>query len=123
MSYTYLKFKKALEVQGIDRNTLPYKSWWQPFSAYYALTGTFIMTFVGGYTVFLAGFWDVPTFLFSYTMIGVFPLLFIFWKFYKKTKWLKPEEVDLTKDMDEIAEYERNYVPIPPRWVFPFPNR
>lgn len=115
MAFTFIKFKKALDVQGVDRNTLPYKSWWQPFSAYYALTGCFIMTFVGGYTVFLPGFWDVPTFFFSYTMIGVFPILFISWKLYKKTKWLKPHEVDLRKDLDDIEEYERTYVPRPPR--------
>ncbi|KAJ9494215.1 general amino acid permease agp2 [Exophiala xenobiotica] len=118
MSFTFIKFKKALEAQGIDRNTLPYKSWWQPFAAWYALVGTFIMTFVGGYTVFLPGFWDVPTFLFSYTMIGVFPVLFFGWKFIKKTKWLRPEEVDLRKDMDELDEYERHYVPKPPRNTF-----
>ena len=115
MAFTYIKFKQALDAQGIDRNTLPHKSWWQPFSAYYALTGCFIMTFVGGYSVFLPGFWSVPTFLFSYTMIAVFPILFFGWKFIKKTKWLKPHEVDLRKDLDEIEEYERNYVPTPPR--------
>ncbi|EXJ81965.1 hypothetical protein A1O1_08032 [Capronia coronata CBS 617.96] len=115
MAFTFIKFKNALDAQGIDRNSLPYKSWLQPFSAYYALTGCFIMTFVGGYTVFLPGFWDVPTFFFSYTMIGVFPILFVGWKLIKKTKWLKPHEVDLRKDMDELEEYERNYVPRPPR--------
>lgn len=55
MSYTFLAWKKACEVQGLDRNSLPHTSFWQPFSAYYALIGTFIMTFVGGYTVFLPG--------------------------------------------------------------------
>lgn len=50
-----LQWKKACDVQGLDRNTLPHKSFWQPFCAYYALTGCFIMTFVGGYTVFLPG--------------------------------------------------------------------
>ena len=48
-------------------------------------------------------------------MIGVFPVLFIFWKFYKKTKWLDPREVDLLKDVDMIDEYTRNYVPRPPK--------
>lgn len=115
MAFTFIKFRKALAAQGVSLDSLPYKSWWQPFSAYYALTGTFIMTFVGGYTVFLPGFWDVPTFLFSYTMIGVFPVLFIGWKVIKKTKWLKPEEVDLRQGLDEIEEYERNYVPRVPR--------
>merc|ERR1711939_196064 len=118
MTFTFLKWKKACEVQGLDRNTLHYKAWWSPFTAYYALTATTIMTFVGGYTVFLPGFWDIPTFFFSYTMVGVFPLLFVGWKFFKKTKWLKPEEVDLRKDMDELEEYERDYVPKPPRNTF-----
>jgi amino acid transporter len=71
------------------------------------------MTFVGGYTVFLPGNWDIPTFLFSYTMIGVFPILFVSWKLLKKTKWLKPSEVDLYKDVEEIEEYTRNFVPRP----------
>ncbi|KAI9857439.1 MAG: hypothetical protein M1824_004847 [Vezdaea acicularis] len=115
MTFTFIRFKKALEAQGIDRNTLPHKGFWQPFTAYYALAGTFIMTFVGGYTVFWPGPWDVPTFLFSYTMIGVFPVLFVGWKLIKKTKFLKPEEVDLQQDLDEIDEYERNYVPVPPK--------
>lgn len=77
----------------------------------------FIMTFVGGYTVFLPGFWDVPTFLFSYTMIGIFPLLYVLWKVIHKTKWVKSEEADLKKDLDEIEEYDRNYVPTPYRNV------
>lgn len=28
----------------------------------------------------------------------------------KRTKWLKPGEVDLLKDLDEIEEYTRSYV-------------
>ncbi|EHL03161.1 putative General amino acid permease AGP2 [Glarea lozoyensis 74030] len=111
MAFTFIKWKKACDVQGFDRNTLPHKSFWQPFSAYYALTGCFIMTFVGGYTVFLPGYWDVPTFLFSYLMIGVFPVIFVSWKVLKKTKWLKPEEVNLRpSEVEEIEEYTRNYV-------------
>lgn len=97
MAVTYTRFKKACEAQGLDRNMLPYKSWGQPYIDWYAFTGCFIMTFVGGYTVFLPGFWDIPTFLFSYTMIGVFLVLFVVWKCWKKTEWLRLEEVDLKK--------------------------
>ncbi|ESZ91360.1 general amino acid permease AGP2 [Sclerotinia borealis F-4128] len=119
MAYTFICWKRACDAQGFDRNNLPHKSFWQPFSAYYALTGCFIMTFVGGYTVFLPGAWDIPTFLFSYAMIGVFPIIFFGWKVVKKTKWLKPHEVILrTKEVDEIEEYTSNYVERPPktRW-------
>ena len=115
MSFTFIRFKKACDAQGLSRDSLPYKGRFQPYLAWYALTGCFVMTFVGGYTVFLPGQWSIPTFFFSYTMIGVFPILFVFWKFYKKTKWLDPKEVDLLKDVDVIEEYTRNYVPQPPK--------
>ncbi|GAW01378.1 General amino acid permease AGP2 [Lentinula edodes] len=91
--FTYLRFYKALKVQGISRDTLPHKSFWQPFSAYYGFTGTIVMAFVGGYTVFLPGRWDVPSFFFSYTMIGVLPVLFVYWKIYRQTKWRKLEDI------------------------------
>lgn len=101
--------------QGIPRESLPYKSWWQPYTAYVALVSTTVMTFVGGYTVFLRGNWDIPTFLFSYTMIGVFPVLYFGWKIVHRTQVKKPEEVDLLTGLDEIDEYERHYVPEKPR--------
>lgn len=65
--FTYLCFYRALQAQGIDRSTLPYRGWLQPYAAWYGLVGTVVMTFVGGYTVFLPldGFWKVPSFLFS----------------------------------------------------------
>lgn len=119
MCFTYIRFLKALKAQGISRDSLPYKGPLpQPFAAWYALVGCFIMTFVGGYTVFLPGSWDVPTFLFSYTMIAVCPLLFLAWKVLKRSKFYKPEEVDLLKNLDEIEEYEANYVPQPAKSAF-----
>lgn len=65
MCFTFIRFKKACDVQGFDRSSLPYRGWYQPYVAYYGLVGCFIMAFVGGYTVFLDDNWDVPTFLFS----------------------------------------------------------
>ncbi|KGY15127.1 hypothetical protein PABG_11906 [Paracoccidioides brasiliensis Pb03] len=115
IAFTYTRFMKALHAQGVSRDSLPYKGYWQPYLAYYACAGTLIMAFVGGYTVFLPGNWSVPTFLFSYTMIGMCPLLFLGWKLIKKTKWLKPHEVDLFTDVAEIDEYTRKFVPTPPK--------
>ncbi|KAH8911330.1 putative carnitine transport protein [Coniochaeta sp. PMI_546] len=126
ISVTYLCWYAALKAQGVSRDSLPYKSPLQPYAAWYSLTGCFVMTFVGGYTVFLPGNWDVPSFLFSYTMIGVFPLLYLGWKFLKRTKIYKSEEVNLTENLKEIEDYQATYVPTPPRnfvdraldWVF-----
>ncbi|KAK2753935.1 hypothetical protein FQN54_007294 [Arachnomyces sp. PD_36] len=118
VSFTYIRFKKALDAQGISRDSLPYKGWYQPYLAYYSLIGCFTMAFVGGYTVFLPGKWSIPTFLFSYTMIGVFPVLFVGWKFFNKTKFRKPEEVDVVTGVAEIEEYTRNFVQPPPKNKF-----
>ncbi|KAF1911701.1 amino acid permease/ SLC12A domain-containing protein [Ampelomyces quisqualis] len=113
MCFTFLRFYKACQAQGLDRNTLPYKGILQPYAAWYGLITTFVMTFVGGYTVFLEGMWDVPSFLFSYLMVFLFPVLFIGWKLMKRTKWLKPHQVDLVTDLAEIEDYHRNYVEKP----------
>ena len=117
MTFTYTRFFNACRAQGLSRDDLPYKGLFQPYLAYYALTGCFVMTFVGGYTVFLPGKWSIPTFLFSYTMVAVFPLLFLSWKLLNRTSWRRPEDVDLRQDVEEIEEYQRNYVPIPPKYV------
>ncbi|PFH51754.1 hypothetical protein AMATHDRAFT_74783 [Amanita thiersii Skay4041] len=106
--YSYIRFYQALKAQGIDRNTLPYKSKWQPFCGYYGCCGSIVMALVGGYTVFLPGRWDVPTFFFSYTMIGVLPVLFVFWKVFKKTEWRKLEEIDFFEaERLRVDEYEQ----------------
>lgn len=112
MAFTYLRFYKACQVQGLDRNTLPYRGILQPYAAYYALICTFVMTFVGGYAVFLKDMWDVPTFLFSYLMVFIFPVLFIGWKLIKKTKFIKVADIDLVTDLAEIEEYTRNFVEV-----------
>jgi amino acid transporter len=67
MCVAYLCFYRALKAQGVSRDSLPYKGWFQPYLAWYGLVGTFVMAFVGGYTVFLPleGFWTIPDFLFS----------------------------------------------------------
>jgi len=68
MSFTFTRFYHACRAQRLDRARLPYTGFGQPYAAYYALVCTFVMTFVGGYPVFLAGHWDLPSFLFSYLM-------------------------------------------------------
>ncbi|KAH0490809.1 hypothetical protein TgHK011_002261 [Trichoderma gracile] len=114
---SYLCFHRALKAQGISRDSLPYKAWFMPYAAWYALVWTFVMAFVGGYTVFLPlpGYWNVADFLFSYAMIFVYPVLYFGYKIVRKTKIRKPEEVDLVKDVAEIEEYQNNYIPTPPR--------
>jgi amino acid transporter len=65
MCFTFLAFYKACHVQGLDRNSLPFTAPFMPYAAYYGLVGTFVMAFVGGYTVFIDDNWNIPDFLFA----------------------------------------------------------
>lgn len=50
-----------------------------------------------------------------YTMVFINPLLYLGYKLYHRTRVHLPAEVDLHKNLAEVEEYERNYVPTPPR--------
>lgn len=51
---------------------------------------------------------DVPTFLFSYSMIGLFPVLSLGWKVVEKSKWRRPREVDLRGEVEERGVSEES---------------
>ncbi|KAL1848731.1 hypothetical protein VTK73DRAFT_10066 [Phialemonium thermophilum] len=118
MSFTYLCFYRALKAQGIDRKSLPYQGWFQPYTAWYGFIGTLMMVFVGGYTVFLPGKWDAVTFVFSYAMVAVVPAIYLLYKLIRRTKFRRAHQVDLHSGLAEIEDYTRNYVPTPPRNFF-----
>lgn len=113
MCFTFICWYNALKAQGIDRRTLPYRGWFQPYAAYTAMVACLILTLVGGYQVFLNGKWDTPSFIFSYFSVGMFPTLFFGWKLIWRTKFKRSAEVDLKGEIEEIEEYTRNFVPRP----------
>ncbi|KAK3315696.1 amino acid permease/ SLC12A domain-containing protein [Apodospora peruviana] len=92
----YLKFYKALQAQGISRDTLIFKSRFQPYTAWFALIYFSIIIIFNGFAVFIDGNWDVSTFIASYIGIPIFFVLFGFWKLFKKTKWKTALEADIT---------------------------
>ncbi|KAL4952487.1 amino acid permease-domain-containing protein [Aspergillus filifer] len=108
---TYLHFYYTMQRKGMSRETLPYKSRFQPFAAWYALVGTFLMTLVLGYTVFIDGQWDTTTFFTSYTMVGFFVVAFAGWKVIRRTRYVRVGEADLGlgKTKEEIDLYEALY--------------
>jgi amino acid transporter len=112
ITFTYKRFKKACEAQGLSRDSLLYKDPFQPYAARISFGYCLFLCLIGGWQVFLNGAWDVTTFMFDYMMVGVFPVLFVGWKFVKKTRWLMPEEVDSIRGAD-IEEYTRYFAPEP----------
>lgn len=92
---TYLHFYYNLRRQGIDRKTLPYRGYLQPYAAWYACIGTFVMALVLGFDVFIDGEWNTTTFFTSYMMVGLFPIAYLVWKLVWHTKYVRVGTADL----------------------------
>ncbi|KAF2261271.1 general amino acid permease-like protein AGP2 [Lojkania enalia] len=113
MCITYLAFYKACKAQGLDRRTLPYTGWFQPYSAWIGLVGLTMVVFVYGYSTFLPGNFTVDGFFTYYTMVGVYPILYVFWKLVHRTKIIRSKEVDLVWDAPIIDVYEASFITPP----------
>ncbi|KAM3070855.1 hypothetical protein ACMFMG_009773 [Clarireedia jacksonii] len=106
MCIIYLFFYRALRAQGVDRKTLPYRGWGQPWCAWAGLVAMVGTVGGYGYTTFLPGWFDLGTFFSYYTMVFVCPILYISWKVLKRTRVVRPEEADLLWERPVIDAYE-----------------
>ncbi|KAI0123734.1 histidine permease [Xylariales sp. AK1849] len=116
MSVTYIYFYRALKAQGIDRKTLPYVGWWQPWCGYIGAGGMFVIVCIYGYTTFLPGYWDIGTFFSYYTMVFVAIVTYSGWKLLKRTKVVPAAQADLVWDKPLIDAYEDSLTDPPTRF-------
>lgn len=108
MAVNHIHMTRALKAQGYTRKDLPYSTRFGPFAAWTSGIFSFIFLLTGGFTNFITGHFEIQSFFTSYFIIPLFFGLYTFWKVFKKTKYLKPEEVDLAsifKDIEENPEY------------------
>ena len=52
ISVSHIRFMQVLEKRGISRDTLPFKAFFMPYSAYYAAITVFTVALIQGFTVF-----------------------------------------------------------------------
>ncbi|SCV67444.1 BQ2448_5055 [Microbotryum intermedium] len=112
MSFTWIRFNAAHKAQGISRDTLPVRSHFLPFGAWYALISAIFVLLMQGYYVFLSGAWDVSSFLFAYMMPMLFIALYLGWKILKRTRFYRASEVDILSfkydaEFTERIEYDQ----------------
>ncbi|EON70067.1 hypothetical protein W97_09333 [Coniosporium apollinis CBS 100218] len=104
MCITFLFFYRACKVQCIDRRTLPYYGYFQPYVAWVGLAGTVFVVLFYGYSSFTP--WDVSTFFTYYAMVIVGIITYSFWKISKRTKVVPAAEADLVWERPSIDAYE-----------------
>lgn len=105
----YVFFYRALKAQGVDRRTLPFRSWYQPWLAIIGGSLAFVMIFVSCYEIFEPGQWDVKSFLFTYLFVFINIGIFVGVKLIKRTKWKKAKDVDLITGLKEVELYEEEF--------------
>lgn len=120
MTTTYIFFWRACKAQGVDRKSLPYTGWFQPYSAYLGLAWMIVMVTCYGYSSFKP--WGVDSFFTYYTMLLLLPLTFGFWKLFRRTKFRSPLEVDLVWERPLIDAYESSLTE-PPTSMFYFSSQ
>lgn len=116
ISFIHLRFRKAMKVQGISTDILPYKAWFYPWANYIGIALGILLTLVQSWSCFKP--FDYKTFIDGYIMLPLFPIIwFCYDKFYfKNMKLIKPEDADLITgrrpDLDDDVGDEANRIPI-----------
>lgn len=109
---TYLRYRKAFDLQGFDRRTLPYYSRFQPYASWYGLFMMFIITFFNGFADFFPGRFSASSFLVSYITVFIVLALYIVHKaIFRGPLWKRAEDIDLISGKAEIEELEANDPP------------
>ncbi|WEW56682.1 hypothetical protein PRK78_002130 [Emydomyces testavorans] len=90
---TYIKFHAALKAQGVDRNTLVFKSPFQPYIAWISLVYFSIIIIFNGFYAFIP--FHARSFITAYIGIPIFFGLYAFWKLFKWTSVVPAAEADI----------------------------
>ena len=129
MSVTFIFFHRACKAQGLDRETLPYRGWFQPYCAYLGLAWMIVIVTCYGYSAYAP--WNTQSWFIYYAMVivGKFPSVlhyhfltcctvlttfiafatFTGWKLIHRTKFIKPLEADLIWERPTIDAYEATF--------------
>lgn len=95
ISFSHIRFMKALQYHGIDRRDLPFKAAGGAAYAWYACIAIICVTIIQGFT----SFWDfnASDFLTAYVSLFIFIGFYILFQFviFKGPLLCKPEDIDI----------------------------
>lgn len=89
----HLRFKRALAIQGIPPEELPYRAPLQPWFSCFGLFVNTVIILTSGFTVFIR--WKTSEFFVLYASLMIFVALYLGHKLVYRTKFVKLSEVDL----------------------------
>uniref|UniRef100_A0A060SXU2 ARAD1A11946p n=1 Tax=Blastobotrys adeninivorans TaxID=409370 RepID=A0A060SXU2_BLAAD len=102
ISFTHIRFRQAWAAQGRSPNELPFRAMLHPYNAYFGLCANIFLALVQGWQT-LSPF-SGGDFVDAYILLPFSVLLFVGYKFVRKTRWVRLHEADLDtgrrKDLD-----------------------
>ncbi|KAJ5033643.1 uncharacterized protein L3040_008755 [Drepanopeziza brunnea f. sp. 'multigermtubi'] len=96
ISWCHIAFMRALAARGTDRDTLPYKAFWEPYFAWYGLCFNVLIVWTQGFESFIP--WNASQFFAAYVSLILFLVLFVGHKLIMKTTYVRSVDVDLDTD-------------------------
>jgi len=104
----HIRFRSGYMKQGFLIEDLPYKALWFPYGAYFVAVINVFFVLIYGYKTLLHPF-ETVNFIISYIVIVIFVVLGVFWKVWKKTRFVKLEEMDLVSGRrDDLVVVNRD---------------
>lgn len=97
IAISHYRFRRGYIIQGYDVSNLPYYSSCFPFGPIFAFGLCLIITLGQNYEAFLQDTIDWNSVIATYVGIPLFLLIYFSYKFLKKTKWVKYEQMDFSK--------------------------
>ncbi|KAI5310889.1 hypothetical protein KEM55_004144 [Ascosphaera atra] len=93
---TSVRFRRAIKRQGLE-DLLPYRNWMYPIGPYASIFLNTVIILVQGWSCFSPTF-RVVSFISLYIELPIMVIMMIGWKLFKRTKYVKLEEMDLSTD-------------------------
>lgn len=109
----YIQFYKALKAQGIDRDTLVFKSPFQPYLAWFSLAYFSLIIVFNGFYVWSP--WNYQSFITAYIGIPIYFGLYIIWKVVHRTHWIHPAEADIQTGKAALDAADAHWPELIPR--------
>lgn len=91
-----LRFRSAIRAQGLE-HLLPFKNWTYPYGPIFAVGLNVVLVLVQGWKCFSPHFKGLD-FVSYYIEIAVMIVMFLAWKLFKRTHFVRRSEMDLRTD-------------------------
>jgi AAT family amino acid transporter len=120
-----LRFRAGLAKQG-KTHLLPFRNYTYPYGPWLSVILNIVLVLVQGWSCFSPAF-DGVSFVSFYIELPIMLIMFLGWKFWKRTKFVRLENMDLETDVYEVQPGEldkfakpgwKGKVQTAVRWIF-----